>query len=245
MTRGGRRPLIGLTAGPSHGSDGLDYVRLRMTYVQAVKAAGGVPVIIPPLDDAAGLEALLERLDGLLLPGGADVDPAAYGEAPNGSQPPNRDLDRLELDATRWAIGHDLPTLGICRGQQVINVALGGSLVQHMDGHAPDGPRGFLAHGYRVAPDSRLAAVLGTTEALVNSHHHQAVKALGDGLQAVAWAPDGTIEGLESRRHPWLLAVQFHPEDLVTDGHAASQRLFDAFVVVCRSGSPAAAAANR
>jgi len=245
MTRGSRRPLIGLTATPSRASDGLDYARLRMTYVQAVELAGGLPVIIPPLDDAASLEALLERLDGLLLPGGADVDPAAYGEAPNGSQAPNPGLDRLELEATRWAIGHDLPTLGICRGQQVINVALGGSLVQHMDGHAPEGPRGLLAHGFRVAPESRLASVLGATEAQVNSHHHQAVKALGDGLVAVAWAPDGTIEGLESHRHPWLLAVQFHPEDLVSDGHAASQRLFEAFIEAARATIPAAVVANR
>jgi gamma-glutamyl-gamma-aminobutyrate hydrolase PuuD len=240
----GRRPLIGLTVGPTRARDGLEYAQLRMSYVRAVEQAGGLPVLIPPLDGPA-LVALLERLDGLLLPGGADIDPAEYGEASSGSKPPNRALDRLELAATRWAIQHELPTLGICRGQQLINVALGGSLVQHMDGHAPDGPRELLAHALRVAPDSRLAAVLGTTGVQVNSHHHQAVKTLGRGLIAVAWAPDGTIEGLESREHRWLLAVQFHPEDLVPD-HAASQRLFGAFIESCqRARIPAPAPAVR
>ena len=228
----GRRPLIGLTAGPARARDGLDYARLRMTYVQAIEAAGGLPVVVPPLADRAALVALLERLDGLLLPGGADIDPVAYGEAMHGAQPPNPALDRLELAAASWAAERALPTLGICRGQQVINVALGGSLIQHLDGHAPDGPRDRLHHAFRVAPGSRLAEVLGTTELQVNSHHHQAVKVLGDGLVAVAWAEDGTIEGIERPDGAWLLAVQFHPEDLVGQ-HVGSQRLFAAFVAAC------------
>lgn len=226
------RPVIGVTVGAAPGSDGFDYARLRMTYVRAVEAAGGLPVLVPPLADAAALTDLLARLDGLLLPGGADVDPAHYAEPVLGSQPPNPGLDRLELDAAHWAVEHDLPTLGICRGQQVINVALGGSLIQHMDGHAPEGPRDVLHHKFRVAPDSRLATVLGATDLEVNSHHHQAVKRLGDGLVAVAWADDGTIEGIEAPDRRWLVAVQFHPEDLV-EGHAASRRLFVAFIAAC------------
>lgn len=227
-----RQPLIGVTVGSSTASDGLEYARLRMTYVRALEAAGALPVLVPPLAFDA-LSALLERLDGLMLPGGGDVDPALYGEAMNGSKPPDAELDRLELAATRWAVDRELPTLGICRGQQVINVALGGSLVQHMDGHAPDGARDWLRHSFRVASDSRLAGVLGDTSMLVNSHHHQAVKALGSGLVAVAWADDGTIEGIEAPDQPWLMAVQFHPEDLV-ENHAASRRLFEAFVAACR-----------
>jgi putative glutamine amidotransferase len=230
----GVRPLIGLTVGPVTAGDGLDYARLRMTYVRAIEAAGGLPVLVPPLEDAAALIPLLERLDGLLLPGGADVDPSAYGEPVGGAEAPNPDLDRLELAAARWAVERDLPTLGICRGQQVINVALGGSLIQHLDGHAPDGPRELIHHTFRVAPGSRLAGVLGSTDLHVNSHHHQAVKVLGDGLVAVAWAGDGTIEGIESPDHGWLLAVQFHPEDLV-EQHAASRQLFAAFVAACRA----------
>ena len=223
------RPLIGLTVGAAQARDGLEYVRLRTTYAQAVEAAGGLPVLVPPIGDSSALGALLERLDGLVLPGGGDVDPAAYGEPMNGSQPPNVELDRLELDAALWAAERDMPMLGICRGQQVINVAMGGSLIQHMDGHAPDGPREQLHHGLRVAPESRLANVLGFTQLRVNSHHHQAVKRLGAGLVAVAWAEDGTIEGIEAPDRAWLMAVQFHPEDLVPE-HEASQRLFSEFI---------------
>jgi putative glutamine amidotransferase len=205
-----------------------------MTYVRAVEMAGGLPLLVPPLAEDASLAALMERLDGLLLPGGDDVDPAEYGERVDGSQPPNRGLDRLELAAARWAVRRDLPTLGICRGQQVINVALGGSLVQHMDGHAPEGARDWLHHGFRVESGSRLARVLGDPVGTlqVNSHHHQAVKTLGEGLVAVAWADDGTIEGIEAPDRRWLLAVQFHPEDLVPE-HEASRRLMEAFVAAC------------
>ena len=232
------RPLIGLTVGAAQAEDGLEYVRLRTTYIQAVEAAGGVPVLVPPLKDAT---ALFKKLDGLLLPGGADVDPAFYGESMNGALTPNPELDRLELDAARWAIEHEVPMLGVCRGQQVINVALGGSLVQHMEGHAPEGPRDWLHHGFRVEPRSQLAAVLGGTSFEVNSHHHQAIKSLGSGLVAVAWAEDGTIEGVERPSGGgWLLAVQFHPEDLVP-AHAASKRLLEAFVEVCFAHAPVAA----
>ena len=228
----GRRPLIGITVGASLAKDGFEYARLRMTYVRAVEGAGGLPVLVPPTTDPAALPELLERLDGLLLPGGADIDPVHYGEPINGSEEPNPGLDQLELAAARWASEQDLPTLGICRGQQVINVALGGSLVQHMEGHAPSGARDALHHAFRIAPGSKLASVLGDAELDVNSHHHQAVKRLADGLIPVAWADDGTVEGIEAPDRTWFLAVQFHPEDLVAQ-HAASRNLFDAFIAVC------------
>jgi putative glutamine amidotransferase len=119
-------------------------------------------------------------------------------------------------------------------------VALGGTLVQHMEGHAPEGARDWLHHGLRVQPESQLAAVLGGTWFEVNSHHHQAVKALGAGLVAVAWAEDGTIEGMERPSGgAWLMAVQFHPEDLVPE-HEASKRLLAAFVEVCSANAPVA-----
>jgi gamma-glutamyl-gamma-aminobutyrate hydrolase PuuD len=206
-----------------------------MTYIQAIVGAGGLPLIVAPLADAATVIQILERLDGLLLPGGADIDPSEYGEPMRGSQPPNRTLDALELAAARWAVDSDLPTLGICRGQQVINVALGGSLIQHLDGHATNGARDQVHHSFRVAPGSRLSEVLGATDVQVNSHHHQAVKTLGDGLVPVAWAGDGTVEGIEHPGRAWVLAVQFHPEDLVAQ-HAPSQRLFAAFVAACKAG---------
>jgi putative glutamine amidotransferase len=123
----------------------------------------------------------------------------------------------------------EVPTLGICRGEQLLNVALGGSLVQHIEGHTQGEPRDALTHGLRLEPTSRLAHALGTTDTHINSHHHQALARLGRGLRAVAWAPDGTVEGVESTEHPWLLAVQFHPEDLVSK-HEPSRRIFQAFV---------------
>jgi putative glutamine amidotransferase len=221
-----RRPLIGLTIGPH--MDDPAYLRLRGTYPSAIEAAGGLPVLVPPLDDSAALVDLLQRLDAVVLPGGLDVDPAEYGEAPHPLTEVNRRLDDLELVVARWAARSQVPTLGICRGQQLLNVALGGSLVQHIEGHQQHGARSDLAHAIRVAADSRLAAIMGTS-VQVNTHHHQAVGRLAPGLKAVAWADDGTVEGLESEQHPWLLAVQFHPEDLV-GFHQQSQRLFGALV---------------
>jgi putative glutamine amidotransferase len=142
------------------------------------------------------------------------------------------ELDRLELAVASWAIHSDVPTLGICRGQQLLNVALGGSLIQHLDDHRQAGDRTALTQELTVSPGSRLAEVFGATRLEVNTMHHQAVKDIGRGLEAVAWSEDGTIEGMESRDHPWLLMVQFHPEELV-DFHEPSRRLFGAFVGAC------------
>jgi putative glutamine amidotransferase len=191
------------------------------------------------------LAALLERLDGVVFPGGADVDPAEYGEAPHPKTETNADLDRLELAVARWAVRSDMPTLGICRGQQLLNVALGGSLIQHVDDHRQPGDRTALTQSLTVSPDSRLAEIFGATRVDVNTMHHQAVKGLGRGLKAVAWATsDGTIEGVESAEHPWLVMVQYHPEELV-GYHAPSQRLFTAFVEACRARMPLQAASLR
>jgi len=229
------RPLIGLTIGPH--VDDPAYLRLRSTYQRAIEDAGGLPVLVPPLRNADALEDLLSMLDALLFPGGLDVDPAEYGQAQHPLTEVNLELDHLELAAARWAARVRIPTLGICRGQQLVNVALGGSLVQHIEGHQQPGARSDFAHSISVAPDSRLAAMLGTTELRVNTHHHQAVERVAPGLRAVAWAPDGTIEGLESDEQ-WLITVQYHPEDLV-DRHEESRRLFHLFVEAANSRLPA------
>jgi putative glutamine amidotransferase len=226
------RPLVGLTIGPENAES--RYLRLRGTYPAAIEAAGGVPVLIPPLFGADALRELLQRLDALVFPGGVDVDPAFYEEAQLPETKVNPDLDRLELAVAHWAAANSVPTLGICRGQQLLNVALGGSLIQHLEGHKQDGARSAPHHGLRVDPASRLATILGAPEVQVNSHHHQAVKRLGRCLRAVAWAPDGTIEALESTEHPWLVAVQFHPEDMVP-AHLPSQRLFEALIEAART----------
>ena len=189
-----------------------------------------------PLADSAGLHELLSRLDALVFPGGVDVDPTEYGQEPHPLTEVNPQLDRLELEVAKWAAHARVPTLGICRGQQLLNVALGGSLVQHIEGHQQGErgmPRDALEHTISVAGDSRLAQILGQTQVEVNTHHHQAVARVAQGLRAVAWAPDGTVEALESTDEPWLLAVQFHPEDLV-EFHAPSQRLFEALVTAAK-----------
>jgi putative glutamine amidotransferase len=184
----------------------------------------------------SAVEALLGRLDGIVFPGGADVDPVHYAEARHPKTQTVGELDTLELAVARWAIRSELPTLGICRGQQLLNVALGGSLIQHVDDHRQSGDRAALTQQLTLTPGSRLAEIFGSTRIEVNTMHHQAVKDVAPGLTATAWAEDGTIEGLESQQHPWLVMVQFHPEELVRF-HQPSQRLFAEFVTACRTGS--------
>ena len=231
------RPVIGITVGFDAPTQP-EYLQLRHTYPDGVSGAGGAPVLVPSMP-TEGLDRLVPLLDGILLPGGLDVEPARYGEVAHPSTRPDRVLDELELRVAAWAIERALPTLGICRGQQLLNVALGGSLVQDLpcEGlahpQAPRlGPRGGLAHPVEVAPSSRLAELFGAVSFEVNSRHHQAVRRLGRGLRAVAWAPDGVVEAVESVEHPWLLGVQFHPEDLVGI-HEPSRRLLEAFVTTC------------
>jgi putative glutamine amidotransferase len=228
-----RRPLIGITVGPP--ADGSPFLQTRSTYPHAIEAAGGVAVLIPPMGNSA-LEALLGRLDGIVLPGGADVDPVHYAEDRHPKTDTVAELDTLELAVAHWAIESEMPILGICRGQQLLNVALGGSLIQHLDDHRQPGDRTALTQPLRLEAGSRLARIFGSTRIEANTMHHQAVKDIAPGLIATAWAYDGTIEGMESERHPWLLMVQFHPEELV-GFHEPSQRLFSEFVTACRTAS--------
>jgi hypothetical protein len=152
------KPLIGITVGPR--DEGSPYVQTRSSYVHAVEVAGGLPVLIPPVGPDA-LEALLERLDGIMFPGGADVDPAEYGEVRQPKTEVVSELDRLELAVAHWAVQSDIPTLGICRGQQVLNVALGGSLIQHLDDHRQPGDRTALTQTLILpSDDGGLAARL-------------------------------------------------------------------------------------
>lgn len=189
------------------------------------------------------LRAIYDRLDGVLLPGGGDVDPVRYGCTPH---PATKNIDdsrdTLELTIARWAVDDDLPVFGICRGHQVLNVALGGTLVQDIPSeigvsanrHDTNGePRTVRAHQVRIEANSRLATVLGQLRLEVNSLHHQAVDRLAPGLVATAWADDGVIEALESPAKRFVLGVQWHPEDLVEDDETM-QRLFKAFIDAAR-----------
>ena len=192
-------------------------------YVQAVLAAGGVPVILPTDIPADHVADCLDRLDGLIISGGGDIDPALYGQAlhPQAGQPdPAR--DSFELAAARYAFEKGMSTLGICRGVQVMAVATGGTLWQDIPSQLPESlthryPSDVQPHEFHpvtVAEGSRLAAIMGSEDHPVNSFHHQAVQSLGDGLQACAWTPDGVIEAIEAEDR-FFLGVQWHPERLV------------------------------
>lgn len=216
----------------------------NQAYIHALIQAGVTPLLIPLGLETAALESLCARLDGLLLSGGADIDPARYGEV---RLPECGDLelgrDDLELSLTHMALTRDLPILGICRGMQTLNVALGGSLYQDIATQRPEAalhaytslPRNHLAHSVVVERDSRLHEILGAEELRVNSLHHQAVKEPGARARIVAWASDGIAEGLEAPEQRFVVAVQYHPEELV-ETDALSRRLFAAFARACQEG---------
>jgi gamma-glutamyl-gamma-aminobutyrate hydrolase PuuD len=187
-----------------------------MNYVLAVERAGGRPLLVPPSEDA--VEETLDALDGLLLSGGEDLDPETYGAAAHeetvGVTP---ERDRAELALLQGALARDLPVLAVCRGSQVLNVARGGDLVQHLPevvGHEnhKHTPGVFADHDVTVAEDSRLGRMLGD-RAQVKSHHHQGYGRIGDGLRVSAWAEDGTVEGLEIPEARFALGVLWHPEE--------------------------------
>jgi putative glutamine amidotransferase len=258
---GDPRPLIGVTTSevrpaeqvrqtPQGEPPGRE-MALGLTYMRAVELAGGLPVVIPPLAEDA-VESMVARLDGLLLSGGPDIHPAAYGEQPHPELGPTwPDLDALELAVARCATALAVPILAICRGAQALNIARSGTLFQHLPDHFGDeiehrqtgvipGP----AHEIEIASDSLLAGALGCTRLEVNSFHHQSTGELGRGLRAVAWAPDGVIEGVEAPGRTFAVGVQWHAESMVD---APPQlRLFRSFVAAASrraAASPAVALA--
>jgi putative glutamine amidotransferase len=240
-------PIVGLPTLPIPPGPKPPRFGINQSYVRALVAAGCAPVLIPLLDDDERLRAIYERLDGIVFPGGADVAPREYGEEPIGNlnvvEPPR---DRTELTLARWAVADDLPTLGICRGQQVLNVALGGSLWQDLlhqkvtsvDHSDADGrARSALIHRVRLDPGSRLAQLIDETDVEVNSLHHQGVKTVAPGLRVTGTSDDGVIEALESDDHRFLIAVQWHPEEIDTVPWV--QRLFAGFARAASSnGTP-------
>jgi putative glutamine amidotransferase len=200
-----------------------------------------VPLLLPPELGERGRDELFARLDGVLLTGGGDIDPARYHERPH---PTVREVaparDELEIAVVEYALDRRLPVLAICRGIQVLNVARGGTLYQDVASdpgtaiaHSQAAPRHEATHDVKVAPGSRLASVLDAHELRVNSFHHQAIKEPGRGLRAVAWAPDGLIEGAELEdAGPFVFGVQWHPEDLAPR-HGHARRLFSALIDAC------------
>ena len=223
------RPLIGLTTyrKTAAQSTPVALYALMPSYVEAVIAAGGVPLLIPLGLDEDALRTLLARLDGLVLTGGGDIAGNHYRSAhPDFIFDVDPDRDRVELFLAREAIAADVPLLAICRGHQMMNVALGGSLYEDVLRLMPTAikhdywgeyPRNLLAHEVTVCADSRLARQLGQTTVRVNSLHHQGVRDVAPGLVASAHAPDGLIEGLEVPGRRYALGVQWHPENLIYD----------------------------
>src|SRR2546427_2746499 len=235
-------PLIGITTSVTvDKSPERAYVNLA--YIRAVQDAGGIPLLLPPHLTAPVQTALWERLDGLVLTGGGDIDPARFGQS---RHPKTDDVaparDELELGLTRRALDEDVPLFAICRGIQVLNVALGGTLVQDLPSERPSSiahsqrePRHESTHAVKVMGEgTRLGRVLGSLEVSVNSMHHQAIDRLGFGLREVAWSPDGVIEGVELPGDDhFILGVQWPPEELV--GHdPAAPNLFPALVEAAR-----------
>jgi len=232
-------PLIGVTTSCERTSKGVDRAFINASYVRAIERAGGIPIPLTPYHSRAAIDALWPRLDGILLTGGGDIAPSRFGQSAH----PETTLvyaerDTLELDlVTQRALDDGVPLLAICRGLQVLNVALNGTLYQHVPdvygtapAHSQEEPRSARTHAVTIAAGSALAKVCGTTALRVNSFHHQAIKDLGDGLEPVAWADDKVIEAAEMPgARGFLLAVQWHPEDLV-DVDPAARRLFEALV---------------
>lgn len=239
-------PIIGITGSAAYSAhpSNTPLFAIPQTYVRAVALGGGAPLVIPPHLEKIPLRVIFERLDGLILSGGGDVQPALFGEENSGLlQSMDEQRDRTELILARWALAEGLPLLAICRGVQVLNVATGGTLVQDISTQVSDAlshrsstgrPRDAVDHTVEVAADSRLAALVGVGELGVNSAHHQAIKVAGAGLIITAHAPDGVIEALENPDHPFCVGVQWHPEAMV-ESHPVMRHLFEGLVKAAQS----------
>lgn len=216
---------------------------MSQRYIRVLVDAGALPWMIPLLaDDEDTLRGIYEELDGVFLPGGADIDPSNYGEERHArcdtSDPPR---DAVELTLVRWAMADRKPVLGVCRGLQIVNLATGGTLYQDLAEEMPGAikhdyfpfggryGRDYLSHEVNVTPRSRLGEIFGAGALKVNSMHHQGVRRLGERLTATAVAPDGLVEGLESADGSYLVAVQWHPEALVETSEE-TRRLFTSFI---------------
>jgi len=228
------RPIVGITSYAEDARWGVwdaPAALIPLSYVRAIEAAGGRPLLVPPSTE--GVEETLEVLDGLLLSGGADLDPASYGAEAhpetNGIRP---DRDSAELALLEGALARDMPVLAVCRGSQVLNVARGGELVQHLpevvghEGHKQT-PGVFADHGVDVLPNTKLRDVIGE-RAPVKSHHHQGYGRLGTGLRESARADDGTVEAIEDPSRRFAVGVLWHPEE------GADAALFNALVEEAR-----------
>jgi putative glutamine amidotransferase len=235
------RPVVGLTldAEQPGGYSKYPWYAMRQNYAEAVIAAGGLPVALP--HEAALAAAYLEAIDALVVTGGAfDVDPSLYGDGDRHATVVLKEgRTAAELALTQGALARDLPVLGICGGEQLLAVALGGTLVQHIPDSIPDAleheqpnPRHEPGHPVAIAAGTLLHRIVGADQMRVNSAHHQAVRTPGPHAVVNATAPDGVVEGLEDRRYRFCLGVQWHPEFFIDAG---DRRIFDALIAACRT----------
>lgn len=199
-------------------------------YADAIQRAGGLPVVIPPTDSSADINATIDRCDGLVLLGGGDVSPTSYGQTERAQLfGVDSFLDQFEIASIHAALKRNIPILAICRGHQVLNVALGGTLIQHLD--TTEEHRDTM-HTVQLVPHSLVTAAMGTTSPLVHSFHHQAIDQLASDLVVVGTYHDGTIEAVQHATAPWVVGVQWHPEDTAADD-APNQGLFNALIQAC------------
>lgn len=215
------KPVIGIS-GYVDGSTAC----VGMTYVKSVREAGGVPFVIPVTTDMAQIDDILDNIDGLIMSGGEDFDPQLYGEQPVrqlGDVVPDR--DKFDISLIKRAVERGIPLLGICRGEQGLNIALGGTLYQDIPSqvptnlkHSQKAPRGYGSHAIRIDKKSLVYTLLGTDSISVNSYHHQAVRRIAPGLEVAAVAPDGVVEAIEKPGDRRIVGVQFHPEGFVYSG---------------------------
>lgn len=236
------RPIIGITvdAEPPGGYSKFPWLALRENYAEAVAAAGGVAVLLPHAD--AHIDDYLALVHGLVISGGAfDIDPALFGATDRHATVSTKDRRTgFELALTRAALNRDTPILGICGGQQLLHVALGGTLIQHIPDAIPDAlaheqpnPRDEPGHSVHIVPGTRLHAIVGTDALAVNSAHHQAADRVPPGVVVNAVAADGVIEGIEAPARRFCIGVQWHPEFALSDG---DRRLFRALIDAARAG---------
>lgn len=211
------------------------------TYVHAVEHAGGLPVLLPMLDDLSGLRELLPRLDGILFSGGIDLQPSLYGQRPHPAEDePDTRLDEFELAIASWALEEDIPVLGVCRGMQVFNILLGGTLYQDIADQYPgalnhcrrDLPRNELTHAVAIEPGSLVERIMGQRQISINSLHHQGLRDIGKGIVISGRAPDGLPELMEMPEKRFVVGIQGHPEELYS-GVPVYARLFRGFVCAC------------
>ena len=234
-------PIIGLT---TEVVDGDHHLELRSTFIYSISRLGGIPLLLPKVENDDVIKGQLEHIDALFLTGGSDIDPSTYGENPHPKlEKVEAGRDKYELELIRLALEKDIPILGICRGSQLLNSVAGGTMYQDLDSeygenliqHRQTSNRDFLNHKIEVMEGTKLHEIVGTTEMSVNSFHHQANHDIGASFEVAAVAPDGVIEAIESKEHDFVMGLQFHPEDAF-EFDDSSRKIMEAFINAAKKG---------